>query len=148
MKKIKYILTITTIIILIIIFTGCSANEVRTFAPTKRKKSINVFPDYLSTSIISNKPTLIYFYAKWDQTSNEVNPYIENISKLYKNKINLIKIDVDNPSLAYIVAKFNVGFLPDIIILKRSQTVMRVDGWVDFKTIKSGVELSLKNISY
>lgn len=148
MKKIKYFLIIITVISLIIVITGCSSDEVKTFAPIKRKKSINIFPDNLSSSIISNKPTLIYFYAKWDQTSDEVNPHIEDISKLYKNNINVIKIDVDNPSLAYVVAKFNVGFLPDMVILKRAQTMMRIDGWVDFKTIQSGVEVALINSTY
>jgi thioredoxin-like negative regulator of GroEL len=133
----------------IIISTGCSAVQVEPAKIYKPKyKSTQKIPEFIKQATVSGKPTLLFFYANWDPTSSQVKPYIQSAQKQYNGKINLYQININDPKMAYLVAKFNTGYLPDTVILNaKGKTAMRIDGWIDLKTIQAGIEDALEGKS-
>ena len=69
----------------------------------------------------SNIPVLIDFWAEWCGPCKEISPILEEISDEMKDKIKIVKINIDeNPNLP---SQYNVQSIPTLIILKKGELI-------------------------
>ena len=71
-----------------------------------------------------NKYVAMYFYANWCAPCKILNPIFEEISIEYKEKIQFVKLDIDN---SYKIAKhYKIHLIPTIILFKNGEEVQRI----------------------
>ncbi|MBU2539926.1 thioredoxin [Patescibacteria group bacterium] len=78
-----------------------------------------------------NKPVLVDFFATWCGPCAILGPILEKIANELKDKIVLIKVDLDNVPL--IAQKFGIDRIPTVILFKAGKPVdgfmgLRVEG--------------------
>lgn len=139
----KYIIALITCLI-VITAIGCETKvePAKIYRP-KYKTTQNIPVDFKKATV-SGKPVVIFFYAKWDTTSSQVKPFILSLKNKFNDSVIFYLVNVDDPKMAYLLAKFNVGYLPDTVILDtQGKTLMRIDGWVDSRTIQASIQKAL-----
>ncbi len=71
-------------------------------------------------------PVLVDFYADWCGPCKAMTPVIQNLAKEYKDKLKIIKIDVDkNPQVA---AQYRVQGIPTFVLFDKGQVLWRKSG--------------------
>lgn len=76
--------------------------------------------------INSEKPTLVDFFATWCGPCRMQAPILEEVKKRLGDKVNIIKIDIDqNEALAQ---QYNVRSVPTLIIFKDGTPMWRQAG--------------------
>ena len=69
----------------------------------------------------SNKLALVDFWAPWCGPCRAIGPVLEEIAKDYQDKINVVKMNVDdNPETSSL---YGVRSIPTLIIIKNGQVV-------------------------
>lgn len=79
-------------------------------------------------------PVLLDFYADWCGPCHTMNPIVEDIEKLYDNKIKVVKINVDEEK--EITAKYKIRSVPTFILFKSGEIEWKTAGMhsrADFK---------------
>ncbi|KAF0225307.1 MAG: thioredoxin 1 [Erysipelotrichaceae bacterium] len=78
-------------------------------------------------SAIQSGVTLVDFYADWCGPCKMIAPVLEQLSKEYEGKANIIKLDVDaTPEVAQ---SFGVMSIPTLILFKDGEPVGKVVGF-------------------
>lgn len=73
----------------------------------------------------SNLPVLVDFSASWCGPCRFVNPVIDKLAEEYKDKVKVVKLDVDDaPTMSN---KYNVRGVPTFIFFKDGK---EIDRWV------------------
>ena len=86
-------------------------------------------------AIASNLPTLVDFYATWSGPCQTMHPILDEIKSKEKDKIRILKIDVDkNPAIA---EKFKIKGVPTFILFKSGEVVWRKSGLIPFKELSA-----------
>ena len=86
-----------------------------------------------NNTIASNLPTLVDFYATWCGPCQTMHPILDEIKSKEKDKIRILKIDVDkNPAIA---EKFKIKGVPTFILFKSGEVVWRKSGIIPFKEL-------------
>jgi type IV pilus assembly protein PilM len=67
--------------------------------------------------VSSDKPRVLYFYAQWCAQCKKVGPPIEQAALKFADKVDFVKIDVDDKANASMVAKYNAKVIPDVYIV-------------------------------
>jgi len=70
-------------------------------------------------------PVLVDFYADWCPPCRRLTPLLEKLSKELDGQLKIVKLDVDNTSLA---PQFGVMNIPTMILFKNGQEVNRLIG--------------------
>ena len=84
----------------------------------------------------STNPVFVDFWAEWCGPCRSVSPVVEELSKEYENKMDFVKINVDDNGK--IAQKFNVFSIPTLAIFKDGEVVSQKVGAAtkeSFKTI-------------
>ncbi len=90
--------------------------------------------DFESKVIKSQLPVLVDFWAAWCGPCKMAEPVLEELSELYKGKVNIGKLNVDeNPKNT---EKFNVLSIPTTILIKDSKEVGRQVGFAGKKAFE------------
>ncbi|TXH22678.1 MAG: thioredoxin [Chitinophagaceae bacterium] len=92
-------------------------------------------------SIVNNQiNNLVYFYADWCITCKTMNAKIEKIHKQFKNKINIIEINIDNnPSL---ISSLQIPAVPAFHHYKNGEIEWAFLGYLSYPKLKKAIHLS------
>ena len=89
----------------------------------------------------SANPVFVDFWAEWCGPCRAVSPVVEELSSEYGDKVNFVKVNVDeNGSLAQ---KYNVFSIPTLAIFKDGQVVSQKIGAATKESFKTMIDSSL-----
>lgn len=88
--------------------------------------SFNEFESILN----NNELVFVDFFASWCGPCKMFSPIVEQISQKYKDKITVLKIDIDENS--EIAEKYSIQSVPTSILFKNNNIVERVSGMISF----------------
>lgn len=76
--------------------------------------------------IQQSKPTLVDFFATWCGPCRMQAPIIEEVKKTLGDKVNIIKIDIDQNQP--VAQRYNVQSIPTLIVFKGGEALWRAVG--------------------
>lgn len=86
----------------------------------------------------SNRPVLVDFWAQWCGPCRIVAPVLEEISGEYQDKIDFVKVNVDQNS--ELSSRYNVFSIPTIAIFNKGQIVAQQIGASTKESYKKMIE--------
>lgn len=87
-------------------------------------------------------PAIIDFYADWCGPCRALSPILEEISKEYKGKIEIYKVDTEaSPRLA---AAFGIRSIPSILFIPKTGSPTMAAGLLPKATLKEAISDILK----
>ncbi len=102
------------------------------------KNNTNMEKEMDFEQIISdNKPTIVDFYADWCAPCKIQGPIIDEFAEEMKDKVNIIKINVDNNR--ELAQKYSIVSIPAIIVFKNGEKVWKAVGVQQRETLNSVV---------
>jgi thioredoxin 1 len=90
--------------------------------------------------INSELPAMVDFWAEWCGPCKTVGPTVEELSKEYKGKINIVKMNVDENRKT--TTRFGIRNIPTLILFKGGEVVQTIIG----AQPKSHIEEELKKL--
>jgi thioredoxin 1 len=89
----------------------------------------------------SVNPVFVDFWAEWCGPCRAVSPIVEELSKEYGDKVNFVKLNVDeNNDLA---RKYNVFSIPTLAIFKDGEVISQKVGAATKESFKTMIDSSL-----
>ncbi len=83
--------------------------------------------DFAARVMASKLPVLVDFWATWCGPCRMAEPSLEEISEEYKEKLLVVKVNVDeNPATA---SKYGVMSIPTTVLIKEGQEIGRTVGF-------------------
>ena len=76
--------------------------------------------------IMSDKPTLVDFFATWCQPCKMMHPVLEQVKATLGNRIRIIKVDVD--SHQQIAAEYQIQSVPTLMLFQNGEMLYRQSG--------------------
>lgn len=93
--------------------------------------------------INSGTPVLVDFFAEWCGPCKMMKPILEELHSRMKNKIRIIKIDIDTtPAVAH---KFQVQSVPTLILFKNAKIIWRNTGVMQANQLEKIIEQNIIN---
>lgn len=84
--------------------------------------------------IKSIKPILVDFYADWCAACKSLEPVIDQFKEQYRNKIEVIKINVDQNQ--GVSSKFHVMSLPTLMVFHKGKVANQIIGAIGLDELK------------
>ncbi len=92
--------------------------------------------------INSDKPVFVDFWATWCGPCQMVSPIVEELAKEYEDKVNFVKVDVDqNKELA---SKYNILSIPTLAIFRNGQVVAQAAGAASKESIRTYINKNIQ----
>lgn len=80
----------------------------------------NITTDNFKTEVLeSNIPVLVDFWAPWCGPCKMISPIIEEIAEEYKDKIKVVKVNVDEAPL--IAKEYYIRHIPTVVMFKEGK---------------------------
>jgi len=86
----------------------------------------------------SEMPVLVDFWAPWCGPCRAVSPIIDELEKEYKEKIKVVKINVDENQTT--PSKFGIMSIPTIMIFKNGNPVKSMVGAQGKEALKTAID--------
>ena len=87
-----------------------------------------------------NEFVVIDFFADWCGTCKLVSSYVEKVADTYKDKVSIVKLNIENEDLKEIVSQHNVRSIPTILFIHKNEIKEYVNGAISQKTFTEKVE--------
>ncbi len=92
--------------------------------------------------INSDRPVFVDFWATWCGPCSIVAPIVEELAKEYEDKVNFVKVDVDqNKELA---SKYNIFSIPTLAIFRNGQVVSQAAGAVSKESLRNYIDKNIQ----
>ena len=85
--------------------------------------------------IASNQTVVIDFYAEWCGPCKKMAPYLDKMTTELKNKVTIVRIDVDKNEL--LANQLKIDALPTIIVFKNKKESWKQVGYITENELKS-----------
>ncbi|MFA7563221.1 MAG: thioredoxin domain-containing protein [Methanoculleus sp.] len=85
------------------------------------------------------KPVLMDFFAEWCGPCHQQTPIIDELKKRMGDQVDVQKIDVgvDSEQTRQYAAKYDIQFVPTLVIEKDGQLIRKLVGVQDLGTLES-----------
>ena len=85
------------------------------------------------------KPVLMDFFAEWCGPCHQQSPIIDELKKRMGDHVEIKKIDVgvDSEQTRQYAARYDIQFVPTLVIEKDGQLVQKLVGVQDLETLES-----------
>ena len=104
-------------------------------------KEVNGQEQWQNEVINSEKPVFVDFWAEWCGPCRMVSPTVEELSKEYKDKVNFVKVNVDqNNELA---SKYNVFSIPTLAIFRDGKVIAQTAGAASKESLRTYIDKHL-----
>lgn len=92
-----------------------------------------------SSEVINSKlPVLVDFWADWCGPCKKIAPMIEDLSKDYKEKVKIAKLNVDEGVKT--ATNFGIMSIPTVMLFKNGKVVKQIVGVVSKKELSSMID--------
>ncbi|MDD4106654.1 MAG: thioredoxin [Candidatus Shapirobacteria bacterium] len=88
---------------------------------------ITKYEEFQTEVLDSKEIVLVDFFATWCGPCQMLTPVIESIALEFKDKVKIIKIDVDQSQ--DIATKYNVASIPTVILFKEGKIIDTIIGF-------------------
>ena len=85
-----------------------------------------------------DKPILVDFWADWCGPCKMLSPVIAELSKEWKDKVTVIKVNTDQKS--DIATQYGIRSIPTVILFKNGNEAKRVNGVMSLAQLKKSFE--------
>jgi thioredoxin 1 len=85
--------------------------------------------------ISSKEPVLVDFWAEWCAPCKKVAPVVSELSKEYKGKVKVVKVNIDEGR--QVATKFTIMAVPTFMLFKDGKIMRQVSGAVSKSELKS-----------
>jgi acylglycerol lipase len=75
-------------------------------------------------AMANDKPTVIFFGAKWIEPSFELNAAMTRALKIYGDHVNFVRLDADLPDNAALIKSYDIALIPTVLILNWKNDVV------------------------
>jgi thioredoxin 1 len=101
-----------------------------------------VTDDTFATDVLnSSSPVLVDFWAEWCGPCRSIAPSLEDLSKEYAGKLEIVKVNIDeNPMTP---SQFGVRGIPTLLIFKDGKVAAQQVGAAPKSVLKAWIEKSL-----
>ncbi len=104
-------------------------------------KEVNGQEQWQNEVINSDKPVFVDFWAEWCGPCRIVSPTVEELSKEYNDKVNFVKVNVDeNNELA---SKYNVFSIPTLAIFRNGKIIAQTAGAASKESLRTYIDKHL-----
>jgi thioredoxin 1 len=107
-------------------------------------KQVSDRKSWESDVMSSTKPVFVDFWAEWCGPCRMVSPVIEELAEEYGDKVNFVKVNVDEAN--ELASKYNVFSIPTLAIFNKGQIVAQQVGAASKESYKNMIERSLEKI--
>ena len=76
--------------------------------------------------IMSEKPTLVDFFATWCQPCKMMHPVLEQVKATLGDRIRIVKVDVDKHQ--QIAAAYQIQSVPTLMLFQKGENLYRQSG--------------------
>ena len=77
--------------------------------------------------------TFVDFFATWCRTCETMRPVVDNFQERMYGRVDVYKIDVDDPEMREIAGRYNVILVPTLLFFCRGEALWRESGRVDYE---------------
>ncbi len=101
-------------------------------------KEVNGKEQWQNEVLNSDKPVFVDFWAEWCGPCRIVSPTVEELSKEYNDKVNFVKVNVDeNNELA---SKYNVFSIPTLAIFRDGKIIAQTAGAASKESLRTYID--------
>ena len=90
----------------------------------------------------NNEIVLIEFHADWCGPCQMMKPVFKSVSKSFKDRLKLKKIDIDKHQDT--AGKYNVFSIPTLVLEKGGKEIARKSGYMNESDLTQWIEKSIK----